>query len=240
MEAGRCQGPPLPPGGDGTSWHRESGAPRGGPGSRAKVSRACPQAQCSPATSWEWGGPSPGLRTRGPGLESRLSLWQWGRDPGESPARDSDSSSGHSFREGCVGRRRVRPPHHLVHPDRTGRRAPRPPVLPGVRTHRLQVVPRAGGEVAGHLHLPGLEHRGDEQSLSPQELAVHGPGAGVLGEPSHVGGEACGPGDLRSGRPGGPQGRGAGPRARTVPPLLVRWLPVRALPAAAALTRQGA
>lgn len=58
-------------------------------------------------------------------------------------------------------------------------------------THRLQVVPRARGEVAGDFHLPGLEHGRDEQSLPPQELAVHGPGAGVLREPA--GGTGAGP-----------------------------------------------
>lgn len=74
------------------------------------------------------------------------------------------------------------------------------PILPGFRvprTHRLQVVPCASGEVASHFDLPGLEHGGDEQSLPPQELAVHGPGAGVLGEPAGTEGRACGPGDLR-------------------------------------------
>lgn len=71
--------------------------------------------------------------------------------------------------------------------------SPSPAGCQDLRTHRLQVVPRAGGEVAGHLHLPGLEHRGDEQSLSPQELAVHGPGAGVLREPSRVAGRRMGP-----------------------------------------------
>lgn len=55
----------------------------------------------------------------------------------------------------------------------------------GPRTHRLQVVPGAGGEVASHFHLPGLEHRRDKQSPSPQQLPVHSPGVGVFGEPSH-------------------------------------------------------
>ena len=67
------------------------------------------------------------------------------------------------------------PLHHLPHPPR----------LQGPRTHRLQVVPRALGEVASDFNLLSLEHRGDEQSLPPQELAVHSPGAGVLGEPSN-------------------------------------------------------
>lgn len=62
---------------------------------------------------------------------------------------------------------------------------PRPPKFQGPRTHHPQVVPRAAGEVASDLNLPGLEHRGDEQSLPPQELAVHCPGAGILGEPSN-------------------------------------------------------
>lgn len=62
-----------------------------------------------------------------------------------------------------------------------------PTILPGFRvsrTHRLQVVPCASGEVASHFDLPGLEHGGDEQSLPPQELAVHGPGVGVFREPA--------------------------------------------------------
>lgn len=66
--------------------------------------------------------------------------------------------------------------------------------VPG--THQPQVVPGTRGEVAQHLVLPRLEHGRDEESLPPQELAVHVPGAPVLGEPSqrdgHVGlAEGC-------------------------------------------------
>lgn len=68
------------------------------------------------------------------------------------------------------------PLHHLPHPPR----------LQGPRTHLgLQVVPCALGEVASDFNLLSLEHRGDKQSLPPQELAVHSPGAGVLREPSN-------------------------------------------------------
>ncbi|OWK14285.1 hypothetical protein Celaphus_00001543, partial [Cervus elaphus hippelaphus] len=48
--------------------------------------------------------------------------------------------------------------------------------LQGPRTHLgLQVVPCALGEVASDFNLLSLEHRGDKQSLPPQELAVHSP-----------------------------------------------------------------
>lgn len=76
----------------------------------------------------------------------------------------------------------------LVHANRTGRETAlvsQSGCILGPQTHRLQAVPRAGGEVASHFNLPSLKHRRDEQGLPPQELAVHVPGAGVLREPSH-------------------------------------------------------
>lgn len=68
-------------------------------------------------------------------------------------------------------------------------------------THRVQLIPLASWKVPGHFRPPGLQHGGDEQSLPPQELAVHGPGAWVLGEPArkpdpHVGKEQVRPGWL--------------------------------------------
>lgn len=51
-------------------------------------------------------------------------------------------------------------------------------------THCVQGVPRARREVAGDVHLPCLQHRGNQQGLPPQELLVHSPGVGVLREPS--------------------------------------------------------
>lgn len=110
-----------------------------------------------------------------------------------------------------------RPSRHLT--PHTGHEGGAPlfsqpqPLGRGPRTHRLQVVPGAGGEVASHLHLPGLEHRRDEQSPSPQELAVHSPGAGVLREPSHETGVAGGGGLSAVCSPPGPCG-GWGPGAR--------------------------
>lgn len=54
-------------------------------------------------------------------------------------------------------------------------------------THPCEAVPRPCWEVAADFGLSCLQHGGDEQPPTPQELAVHGPGVGVSGEPGEGG-----------------------------------------------------
>lgn len=54
---------------------------------------------------------------------------------------------------------------------------------PSGSTYPCEAVPRPGWEVAADFGLSCLQHRRDEQPPAPQELAVHGPGVGVFGEP---------------------------------------------------------
>lgn len=54
---------------------------------------------------------------------------------------------------------------------------------PSSSTYPRKAVPRPSWEVAADFGLSCLQHRRDEQPPTPQELAVHGPGVGVFGEP---------------------------------------------------------
>lgn len=67
-------------------------------------------------------------------------------------------------------------------------RPPETPMAQQGSTHPRKAVPRPRREVAADFGLSCLQHGCDEQPPAPHELAVHGPGVGVLGEP----GEGCG------------------------------------------------
>lgn len=54
---------------------------------------------------------------------------------------------------------------------------------PSSSTYPRKAVPRPSWEVAADFGLSCLQHWRDEQPPTPQELAVHGPGVGVFGEP---------------------------------------------------------
>lgn len=139
---------------EGLRWPLEGGV-------TSPAVRVVPKPLCCP---WRPRGPSadktvgqrPGPRsTTLGGLESQeLSTWA----SVSSSGKWVTARTGWEDARGAPGKGHRHAPRSTW-PRPRGRRGSR---CEGPRTHRLQAVPRASGEVAGHLDLPSLEHRGDE------------------------------------------------------------------------------